>query len=204
MNSPLLGVPPEIVPLLSLAAAVFLANIGAASGQSVKVPAGKEMTDRSIVLKTVVAAPIEEVYKRWTTVKGVKSFFAEDAEIEARKGGNYFIYFLPREHPESRANSSYGCRLLDLEENRRLAFEWSIPPFAAHLNRDPQPLWVEVTLSSLAGAPGHTEVKLANYGYGRGPDWDRVYEFFVRNWGEILYRLDRAVVDPTFVNSWAR
>ena len=88
------------------------------------------------------------------------------------------------------------------ESGRGLAFEWTSPPFAAELNVDPLPLWVEVRLTPLETDRSRTIVELANYGYGRGEQWDRVYEFFVRNWGEVLYRLDRVVVDPDFHPRW--
>lgn len=167
------------------------------------VPPGKTLTDRKIALKAVVAAPVEEVFRRWTTVEGVESFFGEEAVVEAKVGGKYEVYFLPRSHPESHANSSAGARVLEIEPSRRLVFEWRSPPFAAHLN-NPSPLWVEIRFSSVEGLQGQTIMELTNYGYGRGDDWDRVYEFFVTAWSEVLYRLDRSLVDPDFVNSWTR
>lgn len=76
------------------------------------------------------------------------------------------------------------------------------PPFAAELNTDPLPLWVVVRLTPLGTDPARTIVELSNHGYGRGEQWNRVYEFFVRNWAEILYRLQRTVVDPSFAPHW--
>jgi uncharacterized protein YndB with AHSA1/START domain len=165
-------------------------------------PEGKTRTDRAIVLKAVVDAPAERVYELWTTTDGVRSFFGTDAVIEAKKGGRYEVYFLPRSHPESDVNSSKGARVLWIDPGRGLAFEWMSPPFASELNEDPLPLWVEVRLTPLEIDRSRTIVELASHGYGRSEQWDRVYEFFVRNWGEVLYRLDRVVVDPDFQPSW--
>ena len=185
---------------LTLIATVALPGVTPALAKQSQ--AGRAKTDRSIVMNYVVAAPIDRVYELWTTEAGAKSFFGEDAAIEARKGGKYEIYFLPRNHPESDANSSKGARVLWIESNRGLAFEWTAPPFAAHLNTNPLPLWIEIDLVSLERDPSFTVVHLASHGYGRGEYWDPVYEFFVRAWSDVLYRLDRTIVDPGFDPAW--
>ena len=45
--------------------------------------------ERMIEKQGVVNAPIEDVWKAWTTTEGVKSFFAPDAKVEARSGGAF-------------------------------------------------------------------------------------------------------------------
>lgn len=184
-----------------LAAGLLAAGSATASVRDAE-PRNPVRTDRSIVLKAVVDAPLADVWELWTTENGVRSFFGEDALIEAREGGRYEIYFLSRDAPDSDANSSKGARILRLDPKSTLAFEWAAPPFAAELNTVPLPLWVEVRLSALDTELPRTVVVLENHGYGRSEQWDRVYEFFVRGWSEILYRLQRKAADPDFAAHW--
>jgi uncharacterized protein YndB with AHSA1/START domain len=141
-------------------------------------------------MSVVLDRPVEKVFELWTTVAGIKSFFAEDARIELKAGGAYEIYFLPRSNPESDANSTRGAKLLHLEKNRTLVFEWTAPPFAAELNINPLPTWVEVNLKPLHSNPNKSQLTLSHFGFKRVGKWTRVYEFFVRNWSAILFRLD--------------
>ncbi len=156
-----------------------------------RVPEGRHMTDRSIVMNVVVECSIDEVYELWSTVEGTKKFFGEDAVIDLRPGGEYEIYFLPREDPGSDANSSKGAKLLWLVPGQELAFEWTMPPFAAELNVDPLPTWITIRVEALPDRPDRSHVRIAHHGFQRGGAWDRVYEFFVNAWQSILFRLDR-------------
>ena len=47
------------------------------------------------VTKTIVIdAPVQNVYKFWTTEKGIETFFGAKSKVEFRKGGPIEIYFL--------------------------------------------------------------------------------------------------------------
>lgn len=151
---------------------------------------GRQKTDRSIVLKMVLDSNQREVFKLWSTEDGTRRFFGEDAVIDLRAGGAYEIYFLPRDNPQSDGNSSKGAKLLWMEQDKELAFEWTVPPFASELNVQPLPTWIEVRLEPLEGHPDKTVIRVAHHGFQRGDNWDRVYEFFVRAWASVLYRLD--------------
>jgi uncharacterized protein YndB with AHSA1/START domain len=178
------------LPALSALAALGSPQPNEEGGFDRPLTRAKEMTDRSIVVMLVVDATPEELFELWSTPRGTTRFFGEDAHIDLRPGAPYEIYFLPRDNPQSSANSTKGARLLWMEENRELAFEWTAPPFAGELNVEPLPTWVEVSFTPLAGSDRKTQVRLAHHGFQRGEKWDLVYEFFVRGWASILYRLD--------------
>ena len=178
--------------LLTLSAFVLLGSLQSVEEDQTNNPLmkGKKMTDRSIVMMLVVDKNPEELFELWSTAQGTRKFFGEEAQIELRPGGAYEIFFLPRDNPQSDVNSTKGAKLLWMKENRELAFEWTAPPFAGELNVDPLPTWIEVSFAPLAGNADKTELRLAHHGFGRGEKWDRTYEFFVRGWSSILYRLD--------------
>lgn len=162
-----------------------------------RVPVGKRLTDRSITQSALVAGALASVYARFTTAEGVRRFFGVDAAIDMRPGGAYEVFFKRREEADAVQNSSTGCRVLWYVDNQEVAFEWNAPPyFASELNLQPLPMWVVVTLSPEPGRQ-HTLVQVQHHGFGRSALWDRVFEFYVRAWPEILLRLQRdAVAHP--------
>jgi uncharacterized protein YndB with AHSA1/START domain len=122
---------------------------------------GKQVTDRSIVMRLIVEGTPEEIFELWSTVQGAQKFFGEDADIDLRPGAPCEIFFLPRDNPQSDVNSTMGAKLLWMHRNRDLAFEWKAPPFAGELNVEPLPTWVEVGFAPLTGNARKTEVRLA-------------------------------------------
>ncbi len=152
------------------------------------------MSEETKVLRkeAVVPAPISEVWKAWTTVEGVRGFFAPDARIELRPGGPYEILFDLDEPPGRQGGE--GCKVLEVEPERRLAFTWNFPP---HL-----PIRSEYTRGTVELAPtadGKTRVTFAQVGWKQGPDWDEGYAYFDRAWGVVLrrlvYRFEKGPVD---------
>ena len=55
----------------------------------------KEHSEKAIKLEIVLNAPVEKVWKAWTTKDGIRSFFAPDCDIDLRVLGKYDILFAP-------------------------------------------------------------------------------------------------------------
>ncbi len=146
-------------------------------------PAGRYVEapiDRLLVKQAVVPASIEEVWAKWTTVDGVKSFIAADAKIELRPGGAYEWYFA-MDAPEGRRGSE-DCKLLSFVPKQMLSFEWNAPPDFGPL-RDKR-TQVIVMLEKLADRS--TRVTLTEHGWGEGEEWQKLYDYFDRAWGFVL------------------
>jgi hypothetical protein len=52
--------------------------------------------ERAIDKEVVVAATLDEAWESWTTRAGIVSFFAPDAEVDARSGGAFHVEETPR------------------------------------------------------------------------------------------------------------
>lgn len=151
---------------------------------------GKVKTDRSIMLEVTVEASPAEVFELWTTVEGIKKFFASDARINLVPGGAYTIIFRPDEDPEGEKFGTKGARILAFERGRSLAFEWKGKPGMTEMRASPLPTWVELTFAPVAGEPDRTLVKFASYGFGEGGGWDEAYRYFGESaWPSVLRQL---------------
>jgi uncharacterized protein YndB with AHSA1/START domain len=136
-----------------------------------------------VVLSVTVPAPPAEVWETLTTADGARTFFAEDALVEPNIGGRYEIYFSPDAPPGLKG--SEGAHILALEPMSRLAFSWNAPASFGPLR--PQLTTVEIELSPLAAAG--TSITLTHSGWGRGPGWQKVRDYFASAWPVVLERL---------------
>jgi uncharacterized protein YndB with AHSA1/START domain len=183
----------------SLAAMALIAAATPLYAQtSAGLMAGKVKTERTVRLEATVDAPPAEVYRFWTTVEGVKRFFAPDARIDARPGGEYTILFAPEQDPEGLSHGTKGARILKLVEDKEVWFEWITfaadtllgayaPPVALRSERDvvPLPTWVEITFEPVDGGK-RTAVHFAHYGFREGARWEASYQWFSRAWAGVL------------------
>ena len=163
---------------------------------------GKIDTGRTIHLELVVSATRGQLFRLWMTEEGLGRFFAPRAKIEPRVGGRYEMIFAPELHPEGEDQGTKGARILRLERDRLLVFEWipfvtkkhpsgAGPPVvsAEERNQRPIPTWVEVELEDVPGEPDRTRVRLTHRGFRSGGAWDEALPYFWRQWGIILGRL---------------
>jgi uncharacterized protein YndB with AHSA1/START domain len=159
-------------------AALLLASCGTALAQ-----------ERTITKQVLVKAPVEAVWQAWTTSEGIKSFFAPDARVEARPDGPFEIYFNPYAPPGAKGGDD--MRFLALQPQRMLSFTWNAPPYFPEIRS--QRTYVTVRMHP-AGA-GETHVSLSHGGWGDGGQWDQVYDYFDKAWGNVLANLQKRFVD---------
>lgn len=163
---------------------------------------GKIDTGRTVQFEFVVNSSRAEVFQLWTTEEGLKKFFAPRANVDLRVGGAYEMIFAPDLDPEGENQGTKGARILRLENERALAFEWitfvyekhpsgSGPPVVSSevRNERPIPTWVEIDFEDVPGRPGATRLRFVHRGFRSGGPWDDALAYFWRQWGAILGRL---------------
>ncbi len=141
--------------------------------------------DRIIFKTAVVKAPLSDVWKTWTTTDGVKSFFAEDARVEAVPGGAFEIYFSKDAPPGSRG--SEGCKVLSVDPMRSFAFDWNAPPSLPTVRA--QRTNVQLLLEALG--PREVRVRLFALGWGTGEEWVKAHQYFDKAWSFVLANLEK-------------
>lgn len=168
-----------------LMAALFLASLSFAAAAQ----------DRMIVKVVTVKAPVDEVWKAWTTREGVISFFAPDARVEARPGGPFEIYFNPYAKPGLKGADDMV--VLAVQDRQMLSFTWNSPPQMPEVRGQR----TAVTVRFKPAGEGLTEVRLTHGGWGDGGQWDQSFDYFTKAWSQILGNLEkRFATGPT---DWA-
>jgi len=141
--------------------------------------------ERAIARDIVVPANVDAVWAAWTTREGIVSFFAPEAEIDARVGGAFHIFIDPLAEPGKRGADD--MRFLALQPKRMLSFDWNAPPDLPEVRA--QRTFVVVRLHPIDDKS--TRVSVHHSGWGDGGEWDRAFAYFDRAWSGVLINLRR-------------
>ena len=133
-----------------------------------------------------IEAPIEDVWRAWTTREGVVTFFAPEARITLEEGGPYELLFMLEAEPGSQG--SEGCIIEALDAPSRLGFTWNFPPHLDTIRGCSTHVIVE-----LAEQGDTTQVTLVRSGFEQGGQWDEGLAYFQRAWDLVLGRLQYAI-----------
>ena len=148
----------------------------------------KEQSGKILRKETLVPAALAEVWNAWTTTEGAQTFFSSKAKVELAVGGAYEIYFLLDQPYGSRG--SEDCRVLSYLPMEMLSFSWNAPlEFGELRGRH-----TTVVLRFEEIKPGEVKVVFSQHGWGRGEDWDKLYDYFDRAWAYVLGNLKKRFV----------
>jgi uncharacterized protein YndB with AHSA1/START domain/uncharacterized protein YciI len=140
----------------------------------------REPSNSILQKEEIVAANLDQVWHAWTTTEGVKSFFSPEANVELRISGPYEIYF-NMEAPYGQRGSE-DCHILSYLPKRMLSFEWNAPPqFGELRNKRTQVILMFDPIDDK-----RVKVSLFQTGWGRGEEWQKLFEYFDSAWGRVL------------------
>jgi len=71
-------------------------------------------------LSTDINVPVAEVWKAWTSREALERWLAPKANISFREGGAWEFFW----SDDPAKDSSLGCKILKIEPERLLRFEW--------------------------------------------------------------------------------
>ncbi|MGH9956569.1 MAG: SRPBCC family protein [Pyrinomonadaceae bacterium] len=137
-------------------------------------------SDRAVRFEIVLNAPVERVWDAWTTRDGIKSFFAPDCDIDVRVLGKYNILFDPSAPAGLRG--AEGNLILAIQEGKLFSFTWDAPPNFPSIRQ--QRTSVVIRLAQLGR--NKTKLSFTQSGWGEGDEWNKVYDYFVMAWGDVV------------------
>jgi uncharacterized protein YndB with AHSA1/START domain len=137
------------------------------------------MSEKILHLEITIDASVSEVWKRWTTSAGIKSFFAPGCNVDIKPGGPYEIFFYPDNPPGQRGADSQ--MVLAVEDQRMLTFTWNFPPDLADI-RDQRTL----VIIRFEQQGKQTLLTLDQCGWGTSDSWTRGFDYFNRAWGRVV------------------
>ena len=151
---------------------------------SAAVLAGEE-TERILRKNISIQAPLEKVWRAWTTEEGLAPV-SGTSNVELRVGGPY-EWFLDLEPDENGLKGGQGSRILAFLPGEVLAFDWTFPPSIPSLRRSRAKTQVVIQFDE--PEDGVVRVRFAQLGWGKGDDWDEGYTYFDKAWDWVLQRM---------------
>ena len=145
----------------------------------------KDQSDKILRKEIVVPATLGQVWNAWTTTEGLKTFFSSEAKVELAVDGPYEIYF-NLEAPYG-LRGSEDCRVLSYLPMEMLSFSWNAPSEFGELRNK----HTIVILQFEEVEPGKVKVVLSQLGWGKGEDWDKLYDYFDKAWSFVLGNLKK-------------
>ena len=150
-----------------------------AFGLSTPLFASEDSMDAGdIEVNFTVNAPISRTWKAWTFNVDLEQWLTVKAIVEPRIGGPYELFWQP-ETPTQ--NSTLGCKVLGVVDQRLLAIEWRGPTeFSDIMNTSPFPTWVVVTLEETS--TNGTSIHFRHSGWGQGKHWQDARRWQAQSW----------------------
>lgn len=143
----------------------------------------KKMT---LTEEIIILSPVDLVWHAWTVSERVSKWFAPEANIEAKIGGAYELYFVPEN--KSGMNTK-GCKITELVINEVLQFTWKGPdPFEEVMNKNDLTV---VTVQFISLANNETKVVIEHTGFKK--DWAEAYKWHQMAWQGVLQSLKSAL-----------
>ena len=131
-----------------------------------------------------IDASLDQVWLAWTSSDRITTWFAPEANVKARVGGPFELFFDPTNHDHQ---STKGCIFTLVEPMRLLGFTWRGPDRFSMFMNDPISLtFVTVYFQDEGGA---TRIVVEHGGWGNGNDWEEARAWHHRAWEDVLGRL---------------
>jgi len=166
----------------SLFVFLFLVSVFPVFSQTRLDEAPVKIAEKKITKTATLYSPVEEVWERWTTREGLRTFFGEDNNVELTPGGPFEIYF-SMDQPAGMRGSE-GCTVLSFVPYHMLSFTWNAPPKFREARESAYHTWVVVEFKPVDGRT--TEVTLTHLGWPEGGEWDQVRDYFENAWGTVM------------------
>lgn len=141
-----------------------------------------QATELTIDLSVIVKAPVGAVWQAWTTSAGITSFFAPEAEVDARPDGAFHIFIDPYGQPGMKGADT--MQVLAVEPERLLSFTWNAPPSLPQARAQRT-----VVILRFASEGDATRLNLNHVGWGTGGEWPKARAYFEQAWPKVLKNL---------------
>jgi len=141
---------------------------------------------------TVINAPLDVVWRAWTTNDGLK-IVSPQSNVDLRVGGPY-EWFLNLPPDDNGKRGSEGSIVLSFVPQRVLVFRWTFPPDIPSLRAAGETTTVVVLFEEID--EDTVQVQLHALGWQRGRDWQEGWAYFDSAWGHVLDTMKRKLEQP--------
>lgn len=129
-----------------------------------------------------------KAFEFFTVNKHLEKWLTEVADVEPKVGGKYELFWNPDDKED---DSTIGCKILAIAQDRFICFEWKGPKQFKHFMNDVRPL-TNVVAFFIPSKEG-TDVHLLHTGWRDTAESEEARQWFVKAWSKALTELQNHV-----------
>ncbi|MFX1320275.1 MAG: SRPBCC domain-containing protein [Promethearchaeota archaeon] len=149
-----------------------------------------------IQINVEIECDIYNAFKMFTVNKFLEAWLTEKAEVEPKIGGKYELFWVPEQRED---NSTIGCKVTGIEDNRFISFDWKGPvQFKSFMNVANPLTHVIVFFSPDPKDKNKTTIHLFHTGWRNDEGWQEARHFFEKAWIKALQELKEKVKNKLF------
>jgi len=142
--------------------------------------------EKIIQIKMELECEIDRAFDSFTNNKLLESWLTEKAEVEPNMGGKYELFW----EPENRENNStIGCKVTGIEQNKFISFDWKGPVDFKSFMNNADPLTHVIVFFSPNKNPQKTDIHLFHTGWRSDQNWQQARNYFEKAWTNALEKL---------------
>ena len=170
---------------------IFICSYTCLSGQT-KIPttnppngSDRKQMDKIINHSILLKCPVHKAFDMFTVNELIESWLTKVAEVEPFMGGKYELFWEPDDREN---NSTIGCKVTAIENDKFISFEWRSPKQYKHFANNADPLTHVVVFFIPCGE--NTEVHMIHSGWRSSSEWEEARQWQDRSWGGALKALE--------------
>jgi uncharacterized protein YndB with AHSA1/START domain len=144
--------------------------------------------NKIIHLSTILHCNSQRAFKLFTVDTLLKSWLTSDAEVEPVVGGKYELFWEPSDREN---NSTIGCKVTAVEQDKFISFEWRSPKQFKHFANYVDPLTHVVVFFTPEG--DSTRVTLIHSGWRSSPEWEEARQWQTKAWNGAFEQLQKMI-----------
>jgi len=140
-----------------------------------------------IQLRLEIHCDINSAFDMFTQNRFLESWLTVKAEVEPKIGGKFELFWEPENRED---NSTSGCKVTSIEQNKFISFDWKGPvQFKSFMNIADPLTHVIVFFSHKDINPNITVINLFHTGWRNDPEWKQARDYFEKAWLNALGEL---------------
>ncbi len=140
-----------------------------------------------ILIKIELECDNRTAFKMFTVNKYLESWLTNEADVDPKVNGKYELFWDPT---NKEFNSTIGCKVTGIENNRFISFDWKGPlKFNSFMNVADPLTHVIIFFSQKDNEPNKTIINLFHTGWRKDVEWVEARNYFENAWINALQDL---------------
>ena len=141
--------------------------------------------DKVIHLDYILNCSVKKAFELFTQNNHLENWLAPKTDVEPEVGGKYELFWNLDNKEE---DSTLGCKVLAIKQDKLLCFEWKGASMYAHFMNNVRPL-TNVTIAFTQAEQNKTEINFLHTGWRDTDEWEEARIGFEKIWKGAFHHL---------------